>query len=155
MESSRCERDEDATVVHSLKQILRDCRQIAASSSSATPVVNFPNALQLLAAALDEVAAPTPLAEGEDTSDSLADRSFSEERPVSMICSTQLGSSSWLKDTLREQIASIPALVEDAIVRFFGEVGRSAESGSDTNAMAVIRAVVNLSVAKAFKSTSS
>lgn len=78
MKSSRHERDEDVTVVSDPERILRDNHRLAAASSTATLVRNRLIAAQALEAASEEVAAPTPRADGEDTLDGLSDRPISE-----------------------------------------------------------------------------
>lgn len=58
-----------------------------------------------------------------------------------------------LEDTARKQIASIPALAEDAAVRLFGDAGCAAESSPDTKVMSVIRTVVSRAATMAFQSS--
>lgn len=53
---------------------------------------------------------------------------------------------------MHDQFASILATVQEAVLRLFGEAGRATESGPDSKVMAVIRAVINWSVARAFQS---
>lgn len=58
-----------------------------------------------------------------------------------------------LEDTAPEEIASIPALMENAIVQPFSNEGRAIDSGLDTIVLPVIQTVVNRSVARAFQSS--
>lgn len=49
-----------------------------------------------------------------------------------------------------EQIASIPALVEETIIRLSEDVGRVTESRPDTKMISEIRTVVNRALVKSF-----
>lgn len=93
MESNRRERDEDATLVSKPECEARAGHRIAIISSTVTLFENFPIASQPLEATLEKVGASIQRAEGEDTSDSLADRPVPEERPALSTWSTQSGSS--------------------------------------------------------------
>lgn len=53
---------------------------------------------------------------------------------------------------MRKQIAGIPALVEDDVLRLFGDAGRAKESSSDAKVISVIRTVVNKALRKGFRS---
>lgn len=55
-----------------------------------------------------------------------------------------------LKNTVTDRNASIPAVVEYEFMRLFDDVGRATGSGPDFRVVAVVRAVINLSVNKAF-----
>lgn len=131
MDHNRSERGEDVSVVSNSEHTLRDGCQIAASSSTATTFGNPPITPQSLEATLQEVAAPIPRMEGEDMFDGVADEPVSEESPTTRKRSTQYCSSAGLEDTVQEQIADIPALVEDAVVRLFG-TGSATKSSADT-----------------------
>lgn len=91
-------------------------------------------------------------AEGEDTFDALTDRPVSEEGPVSRIRLKHSPSPAQLDNTVREQIASIPALVENAVMRFFGNAGKVTESSPNTKVIPVIKTVVSGALAKDLRS---
>lgn len=54
---------------------------------------------------------------------------------------------------MRNQIASMPALVADTVVWLFGDAEKATESGPDTKVSAVIRKVISPSVASALRSS--
>lgn len=58
-----------------------------------------------------------------------------------------------IKDIIREYITSIPALVEKAALRLFGDTGLATESFLDTNVLSVVRNAVSHSVAKTCKTS--
>lgn len=84
--------------------------------------------------------------------DAIADRPVSEERPASRIRPTHSALLAKLENTVCEQIASIPALLEDAVVRLFGDAGRVTESTPDTKVISVIQTVVSRSLVNLFRS---
>lgn len=59
-------------------------------------------------------------------------------------------SATRLEKTVREQIPSIAALVQDAVIRPFGHLGQTPESIRDMKVISVIRTVVNKALAKDF-----
>lgn len=75
--------------------------------------------------------------------DGLADRTVSKECPTSRIRLSQSCSPARLEESVCKQIATIPALVKDAVVRLFDDAGLATESSPDTKVMSVIQTVVN------------
>lgn len=59
------------------------------------------------------------------------------------IWSTESRTSTQLEDTVGPQILRIPAIVEDSVVRLYGEAEQTTKSGLDSEVMAAIRIVVN------------
>lgn len=57
-----------------------------------------------------------------------------------------------LKDTVCEQKAVIPSLVEDAVMRLFDEAGKATVSSLEDNVLSVIQTMVNQPVTYAFQS---
>lgn len=94
--------------------------------------------------------AAIPGVESKDVIQGLADRPMSKEQTNFRIRLTLSCSSAKLEDREVEQIASRLAKVEDAVVQLSPFARQVAEAGQDTNVVAVIRTVVNGSVAKAF-----
>lgn len=135
MESTRCERDEYATMVSSSECILRDAREIAVSSSTPIPVRNQPLALQPLDAAIQKRAASFQRVDDADKSDGLADRLLSEELPAFRISPGQSSSSSRLANTAHKQIENTPGVVKNVASRLHGDAGDATGSnpGSQRN----------------------
>lgn len=86
--------------------------------------------------------------------EAVTDRLGLEELLTFRIRATRSASSTRLVKTVREQIASILALLEDAVVRLFGDAGGAKETRPDTKLKSVLRTVVNRAVAQAFQSLS-
>lgn len=147
---NRRDRDEQVTLLSNLERILHTSHRSTTASSTLTPFRNLQIAFKSLEASLEKVAGPISRAESEDTFHGLSDRPVSKESPVSGNQPTQSRSSAKLKNTLRGRIASISAVVEDAVVRLFSDARRATESSSDTKVMSAIRTVVNRLVTKAF-----
>lgn len=101
-ESSRRERDWDATVVSTPERILRDGRRIVAAPNATIPVGNRPSAPQLPEVSLEEVATTVYGTEGKDMLDGHVARPVLEERPASKTRSTQSRSSERLEDTVHD-----------------------------------------------------
>lgn len=57
-----------------------------------------------------------------------------------------------LEDTARNQFTSVPALVEETVVRLLGDAARPMESSPDAKLAALIRIIVNRSVQETFLS---
>lgn len=76
--------------------------------------------------------------ESEDTFDSISYRPVSEKLPASRSQPTHFASSARLNSTVREQLASVPVLVGDAVVKRFGDAGPATESSSNTKVISVI-----------------
>lgn len=74
----------------------------------------------------------------EDTLDTIANRFVLKERPASRTRLTQPAPSGRLKNTAREQIASVRPSLKKADVRFFTDAGRKPESSPDRMVIAVI-----------------
>lgn len=55
-----------------------------------------------------------------------------------------------MKDTVCDEFERIPVLVEDTLLRPFGDVEWAAESSPDINVLWLISTAVNRSVAEAF-----
>lgn len=53
---------------------------------------------------------------------------------------------------MREQIARIPVLVENAVIRHFGDAGRATEPSPGTKVNFVIQTVVTRALAKGYQS---
>lgn len=113
---------------------------------------HHPIALQLLDDLLQKLPTPDPQSSGEDTSDAIVDQALSEKHPALRIMSTHSTSLAKLENAIREQIASILALVEDPFAQFFADAGRVTESSLDTNVISVIQRVVNRALPKGFRS---
>lgn len=150
-DSNRRERNEDGTVVRRqpVKYTPIGC-QIAVELSTATLFDNSPTATQSLQVALQKVVAPIARPKGKGKFYGLAERPMSEKRPASGIRLNQFCSSARSEDIVREQVASIPALVKDAVVGLFGDARSATESSADAKALPVIQTVDNWSVSKAF-----
>lgn len=82
MNSNLHNRDAILIAVNYLESILCDGSQIAAASTAEFVVKNMPNALHSLKAALQEVVAPIPSAEGDDRFSDLTNSTVLEERSV-------------------------------------------------------------------------
>lgn len=104
-----------------------DRRKRFTASSVARIVKTLPILLQSLEAALEDLVAPVRRAEGEDEVDGFANRLVSEEHPASWIQPTLSPSSTCLESKVRDQFAGMLALVEDTILRYFGDAGLSME----------------------------
>lgn len=76
---------------------------------------------------------------------------MSGERPVSRIQLAHSRSQAGLEGTVRDQLASVPAKMEDTAVRLFGSAERAAEWNPGIKVLVVIRTVVIGSIAKAFE----
>lgn len=150
MISIRRERDEDVTVVSNPYRTLRDARRIAATSSAAILVENTPIPPHSLEEVLEGVATPVPRAEGEDRSDGVANGPVSEERPAPKTRSPHSASTARLENTMCEQVAKNPALVEDLVIRLFRDAGLAMESSPDMNIISVIQTVGSRAPAKVF-----
>lgn len=85
-------------------------------------VVNLSITSQKLATALEEVATPPLGVEGEDTFDAIADQPVSKTGRALRTRPTHSASLPSVQNTVREQIGSSPAFVEDVVVRLFGDV---------------------------------
>lgn len=131
--------------------ILLDGRRFDAASSASQAVRKPPIVPQALEATLEEVAKPLTTARGEDTFDAIADRPVLERSPLSKTRRTHSASSTKLENTVREQTASILALVEESVVCLFGDAGRDTESIPDTKMISVIQKLVNRAGVKLFE----
>lgn len=80
--------------------------------------------------------------------DALADRLVSGERPALKVQPTQSTSAAKLSNTMRAWTTSVPDVVEDAVIRFFGDAGLAKESSPDTKVTSVIQIVVERPLAK-------
>lgn len=127
--------------------ILGDGRRFSTALSAAQAVRSPSIAPQSLDTALQEVPTPPRRAHYEDTFDDIANRPVSEERPVSRILPTHFVSSAKLKNTFLDQLAVILALVENAVVRLFGDTGQATESDPDTKVISAIKASFNIASA--------
>lgn len=130
-----------------------DSCRVAGASSTATLVKHPQIAPQSLRAALKEVGAPIPWAEGEDTFYGLADRPVADEHLGSRACSFQSCSSVRLEDAVQEQPVFMPALVEEAAVGLSGHAERATKASTDTKILAVNRTALNQLVTKFFQSS--
>lgn len=73
-----------------------------------------------------------PRVENRDRFKGTAEKALLEKLPVSRMQPVQSASSARLKNTMRKQITSIPALVERAVIRLFGDAGEDTKFGTDT-----------------------
>lgn len=99
----------------------------------------------------------TPLpqkAYGEDTLDAVVYLTVAEECPTLRTRPTHSASSPCYKYISGEHISSIQSLVEDAFVRFIGDVGKVTISGPERTVVVVIDTVVNKTEANVFRSIS-
>lgn len=124
MEANRVEHDTDATKVSSREDVLRYSRRFTAASKTLPIARRTPTEPQSLEAALNEVASPALGAEGKGTFHGLGNRPEYEKRLALRNLRPLFCSSARLKYTVHEYIASSASLVEDAVVRLFGDVGR-------------------------------
>lgn len=139
-------------MVRNLECILHDGWQINTAPSAATSIelsLITPKSLQ---AALEKVVTTFPRAEREDTLNGLADRPLFEQHPASRNLPPHFASSASVESTIREQVATIPALVDDALTRLFGDAGRSSDSSLDTKVIFVIPTVVSIALDNAIRS---
>lgn len=134
------------------ESILHGGRRVAAASCAGQTVGNLPTALQSLETALQEVATSDSRTTGKDTFDAIVDLPVSEEHPDSRTRLTHYAPSAMFKSNVHKQIGSVPASVEDAVLRHLGDAGRAIKSSPDMKVIAVIRAAVNKAVAKTFQS---
>lgn len=144
---------EDALTVSIPKHILRDDRRIAAAWSAAKAVRIPPNAPQFLEAAIREVATPLLRAQDEDIFDAKADWPVPKEQLFRRTLCTHSALSARMEVTVCEQIASIPTLVGDDIVRLLEHVGGDIESSLNREVVLVIQIVVTGAVCRAFQNT--
>lgn len=106
---------------------------------------------QSLEVVLQEVATPPSLSEqGEDTFDAIASRHVCKECPVVSSLPTYSAVAAKLRNTMRDQIAIIPALIEDDVVRLFGEAGQATETIPDTKVVSRFQTVVKRVLVKYF-----
>lgn len=82
MTAPRRESDDDAATVGSPEQFFRDGSRIAPASRGAQAVENPLVSLQSLEAKLQEMTLPFSKVQGENTSDSIADRPMFERRQL-------------------------------------------------------------------------
>lgn len=115
-------------MVSSPKRILRDSRRISAVGSAAIAVGNSTIVHQSLEASLKKIPTLVRRAEGEESVEGLADRLVSYKRPTPRTRPTHSASSDRLEKIIREQIISIPALTEDAVMRLFEDAGEATDS---------------------------
>lgn len=155
MTTARRERHDVVTTVSIPERFLRGDRQIVGASSATQEFRSLSIASPLLQYPLGRVPIPVPTAKGKDKFDGLADRLVSEEHSISRIRHTLFRSLARLESTVRDQLASIPGVMENSVVRLFDDAGWAMVSKPDTNVLAVIRKVVNVSVVKAFQSSAS
>lgn len=88
----------------------------------------FGNSALIIGGAIEKVSRQPPRLEGADMFHAIADRPVSEERPAWRTRLTHSVSSPISKNVVREQIACIPALVEDAVVCHFEDLRTATES---------------------------
>lgn len=98
------------------------------------------------------MATPPPSAQGKETLNAIADPPMSLRRSASRTLPTHFTSLAKSESTIRKQIANIPALVEDAVLRLFRKAGRATESSPDTKVVSMFQAVVNTAPGKGFRS---
>lgn len=84
--------------------------------------------------------------------DGFADKALSEERLALRFWPTHSALLARLENTTPELIASIPALIEDAVSPLLGEAGRVTESCLDTQVISLIQTVVSRVLTKGFRS---
>lgn len=101
--------------------------------------------------ALQELAAQIPRSESKDTFDGLDKRLVSEVHFAPRILFTSFWSSARLESTVRQHIASIPVLAEDAVVGLLNDVIRAMEASSDTSVMLMIGTVLNDQLERLFR----
>lgn len=130
MVTPRREWHDDATAASSQKRILREGHRAYAASSFTKAICNPPIAPQALQSTLEEGATPPPRGQVEGKYSAIADQPASEDRDVLRSGPTYSASPSKLETTMREQISSISALVEDTILRLFGNAAGATESSS-------------------------
>lgn len=87
--------------------------------------------------------------EGEETFGRVADRLLSEERPVSRTHHISSFSSARIEGPIRDQIAGISALVEDALTRLLPSAGGSTKSSPYPVVIGTMQTVVDRAVASA------
>lgn len=119
----RLEYDDNVIAVSKLERILRDGCRITATLRAVPPAGKPPIVPQSLEAARQEVHTPPWRSQGEDTFDTITDRSMLEEHQFSRTLATHSSLSARLHNIMREQIFSISGLVEDAVVHLFGNAG--------------------------------
>lgn len=105
-------------------------------------------------AELEEIVFSIAGAQGRDMFDSPADRPVSGIRRTLRFGSILSHYSARPKDSVREQIASIQAVVEHADMISLGGAGRAIESSLGTKVMQLFRTVVNRPASKPFQSSS-
>lgn len=87
----------------------------------------------------------------EDSFDNLADKLMPEEYSALSNWPFRGVLSGSREDTVRKQIESTPALVENAVVWLFSDAGSATESSLVSKGRSTIRAVFNRTVLKAFQ----
>lgn len=102
--------------------------------------------------ALEEVAIPPPRAQGDALFAAIASLPVSKQRLASKTPPTHSALSAKLNNNVLKQIASIMATVDDASVRFFGDVDRAMESSPYVKMISVLPTGVNRVFAKSFQS---
>lgn len=87
--------------------------------------------------------------QGKDMFGGVSDRPLSRKCPALRTLPIYSASMDRLENTFQVQIDSIPALVEHAVIRLFGDAGSATDSSFDTKMISVIQTVVNRALAKA------
>lgn len=149
MEYSRRERNEVVIVVSNLERILRDHYLI-----TAVPVLRphwiSANCTSIAKVCTRESFHPDVESRGWKLTRWRNRKAQVWRTPLFEDSATQSGVLALPDNIVRDQFAGTLVLVEDTAVRFFSDQGLVTESGPDIKAMAVIRTVVNWSVAEAF-----
>lgn len=153
MTMPRPESNDDVTEIRKPERIVCDGRKIAAASSAAPNFGNRFNVPPGLDVTLQEVAAKISRAVSKDTSDAIEDKTVSEKHPALRSQATKSISSARLEDIVQKQITSMPVLVENTVLQFFGDEEHDTESRLDTKVFSVIRTVVNRDVLNAYQSS--
>lgn len=107
-----------------------------------------PVACRSLEYALERVSPKISKTESWGRHNAIANQPVLEEWPASKIQPKHSVSSTGLEGTIGEQIDSIPAMVEEAVVRFFEDACKFTESNTDTRVISMARMVVNGAVDK-------
>lgn len=153
MLKSICECDDNLTAVRNQNYILHDGSRVAAAPSDAKYIGKPPVTTRSLEASPQEVATPPSKTPDEDMFDAVADRPVSEECPASMTLPRYSASLPKLENTMREQISGTSDLVEGAVVRLLGEVGKALEPSRDSKVVSVSQTVVSRALTEGFQST--
>lgn len=152
MTSRRCKFDDDVNAVGILECMLCNACQTIVTISAIWTVRNVPMTPQILQTALEEVTKPPLRAHGEDMPDAVAEPPESDKRLALKTRPTHNASLARLESTVCEEVASVLALVEDAVVPLLGEAASYMESIQDTKMISLIDKVVRRALPRGFQS---